>query len=74
MEERSCLSRRRERDPLLLASVGDVGDRGALHVARPAQVVKFRSPMQRAAIVPHDKIMHAPAVRVHKLPLRGVRE
>src|SRR5580700_4862422 len=66
--------RRLDLDAGLLAGIGDVADRGALHVAFPAQVVEFGAAVHGAAVVPDDEIVHPPAVGVDELPLRGVRQ
>ena len=57
----------------MLAGIGDVGHRGALHVAFPAQVIEFGSAMHGAAIVPDHQVVDTPAMRVDELPLGRVR-
>src|SRR5271166_7140497 len=69
----SCRLRGRDRDAFLLAGACNIADRGALHVAFPAQVVEFGSPVHGAAVVPHHEIAHAPAMRVDELALGRVR-
>jgi len=49
--------RRRDGEAFLLAGIGDVGRRGALHVAFEAQVIEFGSAMHGAAIVPDHQIV-----------------
>src|SRR6476660_8229006 len=61
-------------EAFLLARICNVADGGALHVALPAQVVELRSTVHRAAIVPNDQVVDAPAMRVNELTLRGVRD
>jgi len=56
-----------------LTGVGDVADRRAPHVAHETQVVKIRTAMHGAAVIPHHQIIRPPAVRVHKLALRDMR-
>src|SRR5262245_61651057 len=63
------LSRGGDLDTLLLTGIGHIRNGRALHVAFPAEVVELGSPMHRAAIVPHDEVVHSPAVSVDKLPL-----
>src|SRR5512145_217717 len=55
-----------------LAGVAEVRHRGALHVALPALLVVIGAAMHDAPVVPHDEIVHAPAVRVDELALRRV--
>ena len=45
-----------------------------MHVALPAQIVVVGAAMHRAAIIPHDEIVQAPAMGVNELALRGVRD
>ena len=71
---RLSLLRRRDSDALLLARVRDVGNGRALHVALPAQVIELGSTVHRAAIVPNDQVVDAPAMRVNELTLGGVRD
>jgi hypothetical protein len=59
-------------DPFLLTGVGRVGNGGALHVAFPPQIVEIGTPVHGTAIVPHDQIVHPPAVGVDELPLSRV--
>ncbi len=61
-----------DRDAFLLAGISHVADRGALHVALPAQIVELGAAVHGAAIVPDDEIVDAPAMGVDELPLRGV--
>ena len=60
--------------PAWSQELADVADRGALHVALPAQVVELGAAVHGAAVVPDDEIVHPPAVGVDELPLRGVGE
>ena len=64
--------RRFDLDACLLAGIGDVADRGALHVALPAQVVELGAAMHGAAVVPDDEVVQPPAMGVDELPLRGM--
>ena len=43
------------------------------HVALPAQIVELGPAVHRTAIVPHDEIIHPPAMGVNELPLCRVR-
>src|ERR1700736_5034043 len=54
----------------LLGRHGLARDSGAAHVARLA-LIEPAHPMHGLAVVPHDKIVLAPAVDVDKLALRG---
>src|SRR5262252_6541875 len=56
----------------LLAGIGDVRHRSALHVAFPAQVIELGAPMQRAAIVPNNQVIDTPSMCVDELPLGGM--
>ena len=65
--------RRRDANACLLAGVGDIAHRGALHVAFEPQIVEIGAAVHGAAVVPDDEVVHAPAMGVDELPLRGVR-
>src|SRR5688572_6371388 len=63
---------RGDRHAFLLATVRDVADRHPRQVAHVAQVVVLGAAVHRAAVVPHDELVRAPAVRVDELALRHV--
>jgi hypothetical protein len=57
-------------DAFLLARICNVADGSAPHVALSAQVVELGSTAHRAALVPNDQVVDAPAMRVNEMTLR----
>src|SRR6266446_1071857 len=60
--------------PGLFATIGNIGDRRAMHVANPVQVIVVVPAMHRAAVIPHHEVVLAPAMVVNEQALGGVRD